>query len=534
MYIIPFVIVLASLAIVKKTSHKPYCIMIGILCTMVCSVYQKKMSVYQSISTLLRISGLVLRDNSSLFITLLLFGILIKIITESGAIEELSKVLNCLIKGKTQFFILLIVCALAASVDDYLACFLLTTVLGTCYSQFNLSKTEICFFINTVVVACCSMVPVSTWTPVITNALVSEKETLLGEFYYLRYCFSYFIFFSITVIFVILILKKSNKNKQSGRKKLGKAKSNSILILVIDGLILYITYIITRNCAVPAAKDNSILISCCCALAFSHIAFRKSEKIRNYNIFLIYVEGVKDMWGLVKFLFVLWIYTDCLQNMLQMNETILHQVAEWSIHVNFLPFIIFVFSGVVSYCTGSVFATVRLLVPISLAIARRFELDSVALCLTAAAAINGSLLASVSPLSDTLAICCDKLKQDSRYMYIAHLPYSCIMICGTAISYLVAGYLLKASMFVTIIGPIVLICPLIILCVIDVPFCYSIIMFGNRKICYLLSLSKIDTVKKTIRRYAKSSHVYKNRFKNGKYASSMPIRRRPVYRLKIC
>lgn len=173
------------------------------------------------------------------------------------------------------------------------------------------------------------------------------------------------------------------------------------------------------------------------------------------------MKGASSMWNLVKFLYLLWIYTDCLDQILGINEIILIQISRFTIPPNLLPLVIFILSGIISYCTGSVFATVRLLVPISITLGTALNLNTTSLWLIASASLNGSLLASVSPLSDTIAICCEEIGLPPKKAYHSHVPYSFMTIIISAIAYLIAGYTLNFNLVLSIIAPLLILSPLL-------------------------------------------------------------------------
>lgn len=532
MYALSFIVVLAALVGVKNQKYKPYCVATGILCTMACSIYAGNMTVSQCIATLSGIVRDVLIGNSSLFLTLLFFGVLIRIITESGALEEVAIKLNRAISGKLQFWGLLFIGALAASVDDYLACILLVMVFSTCYEQFGLTKAELGFFVNTVVVAFCSMVPISTWAPVISEALTSSNGLMMDHMH-LRYSFNFFSFFSLLTISAILISKKRGKAVPH-KRVINDGHTTGWRILLAAVGILYAAYIVSSNSSIVLLSNNALLISCLLSLIFCHVAFRWSKRVHRMDINRIYVGGVKDMFGIVMFLGVLWVYTECLEKMLYINETILMQVNGLDLPIQLLPVAVYVFSGIISYCTGSVFATVRLLLPISVTLGIGLNVAESYLWLIASATINGSLLASVSPLSDTMSICSEKLKHDSNMMYRAHLPYSLMVITLTAVSYALAGTLIEQNIAAAAIISNLIMVPIISLYVYVLPYMVCIMKNSEKELIYRAGLAILCDINDAIRRFVKHSRWYvKQRF-NATYYSSKPMRTQPIYRFRIC
>lgn len=532
MYTLPFIIVLVSLILVKdqegKPSRKTLCIVSGILCIIICSVCTGELSLYQCIKELFSSIMNVLFENYGLFITLLLFGVLINLITSSGSIETLTIKMDTLVKNKLQFFVFLVILALASSMDDYLACIVLTTILVVCREKSGLSKVELGFFTNTIVVFFCSIVPISTWAPIIMETLSSDA-ILDNTYSSLRFCFNYYPYLSVLVIILILVSKKHKKiHLQRITQK--KVSNTNMYILFFALIILYVTYMIAHNASYTNISNNALLLSCFFTLIFCHVAFRRNGSIKQNNIKLLYIQGFKDMWNLVKFLFSLWIYTDCLNRMLHMNETILVQVSKMNIPVVLLPISVFLFSGFISYCTGSIFATIQLLVPISISVGTSLELNQTFLWLISSAALNGSLLASVSPLSDTLKICCDELKIDSKTMYMFHLPYSLLTVMATSISYLLVGMYIEVYPIIATMLPIPMVIPIMTLYVLSVPYFRTLVHAFDNKVKYILSNVNIINVQR--------NHIRHNLFakhpKNTQYASSNPKRNHPIYKLRLC
>ena len=528
MYALPFLTVLVSLMMIKKSSQKPYCIIAGIFCTLVCSIYAGKTTPLQSIITLFQISKNVILSNSTLFGTLLLFGILIQLITDSGSIKDLTSLLHIFLHSKRQFCIFLTLCALIFSVDDYLACIILITLFRTCYKSFNLTKGDICFYINTIVVAFCSILPISTWAPVINESLKTQIDPESNGF--LRYCFNYFTFFSLFTIFIVFISKRMPSKKDYIITKHSHAYINfetTILLLAVS--ILYITYMILNICSITCLSDNSLLGSCILALFFYQTVLQKYGNIKYSEYKIIYVKGLKNMWDLIKFLCLLWIYTNCLDQILGINETIFNQVTGLAIPNNLLPFVIFIFSGFISYCTGSIFATIKLLVPISITLGTTLKLETTTLWLITSAALNGSLLASVSPLSDTIAICCKEMNLSTKKAYRTHAPYSLMIIAISAIAYLISGFVLNLNILFSIIMPTLILCPIIIIyveCINELN-----LMHHFKFILYNYKIYSNDDLLKNKWRFVK--HNNNSLFAYKKY-STKSNHLRPMCRLKLC
>lgn len=528
MYTLPFLTVLVALMLIRKSTQKSYCIIAGIVCTLACSIYAGKITLLQSTVTLFQISKDVLLGNATLFGTLLLFGILIQLITDSGAIKKLTSILNEYLCSKWHFLCFLVLCALVASVDDYLACILLITLFSTCYKSFNLSKAEICFYINTIVVAFCSSLPISTWAPIIDESL--KSETALKSFSFLRYCFNYFTYFSVFVVFMAFLLKKVPLKKCYNltiHRHININFESKILLVAVS--ILYVTYVIFSKFSIPFLSNNSLLSSCILTLLFCQINFLKHGNIKYSDLKSIYVNGVKSMWNLVKFLCLLWIYTDCLEQILGINEIIFNQVSRLAIPYNILPFVIYLFSGFISYCTGSVFATIRLLVPLSITLGTTLELNTATLWLITSAALNGSLLASVSPLSDTIAICCEEIGLSTKKAYHSHAPYSIMIITTSGIAYLISGYTLCFNLIFSIVIPILVLCPLMALCIECIDELR--LMHSFKHMLYNHQICPFDVSFKHKWRFVK--HIKKLLFIYKKYTTK-PKHIQLFYRLKLC
>lgn len=528
MYVLPFLTVLALLMLTKKSSQKPYCILAGIFCILICSIYTGKSTPLQSISILLEISKNVLWDNVALFFTLILFGILIQLITDSNAILKLTSILNAFLQSKKHFCILLVLGALIASVDDYLACIVLITIFATCYKSFKLTKAELCFCINTIVVAFCSSLPISTWAPVIKDSITIA--TTPNTLHLLRYGYSFFIYFSVFAIFTIFFSKNMPTKKHYNIKTNKYHKINAdLLLLLISVIILYLAYIIFSNYSIPFLSDTPLLGSCVLTLLFCQISFLKKGNIKHCELKHIYMKGASSMWNLVKFLYLLWIYTDCLDQILGINEIILIQISRFTIPPNLLPLVIFISSGIISYCTGSVFATVRLLVPISITLGTALNLNTTSLWLIASASLNGSLLASVSPLSDTIAICCEEIGLPTKKAYYSHVPYSFMTIIISAIAYLIAGYTLNFNLVLSIIAPLIILSPLLFFYIEFVSGLKSIPNFKD--LIYQYHICLYNNFPKNEWRFAKQLKKQISALKN---YTSKPIYTHPIYRLKLC
>lgn len=411
-------------------------------------------------------------ENWSLFLSLLVFGMLVYTMTRSQAAAGLEHVVVCLVRSRFLFVVLLLLSCVLFSVDDYLACIFVCMSLTACGKGFGLASARIAVLVNMVVAGICALVPYSTWAPVIHGALVDGGAVSAG--------WRSFAFFPVVNILLVLgygifsgfhrrhaarqavestcsaacasesiigenhhtvahSIERSSYtpaqslNPSGCRKSLTHADRLSVAAILLSAGALVGTFCICNL----AGVSNGLLVAACVSLLVTVVSYTAFGFIRPAELRPACREGIQTMGDLDLTLIAIWTFTGLMNQVLHVDSLIVTLLYMFQVPVWILPALYFIVSALFGYFTGSSFASFRLMIPLAAAAAVLLEGDAAALLI--GAAVSGSLFASVSMTSDTLVLSVKGTGCAFKEAFALQTRYAICTFVICTMAYLVAG-----------------------------------------------------------------------------------------------
>lgn len=411
-------------------------------------------------------------ENWGLFLSLLVFGMLVYTMTRSQAAAGLEHVVTCLVSSRFMFVVLLLLSCVLFSVDDYLACIFVCMSLTACGRRFGLASARIAVLVNMIVAGICALIPYSTWAPVIHGALVEGGAVSAG--------WRSFAFFPVVNILLVLgygiftsfhrghaagqtlsdtcsaacaseyIIGKDNHsfgysiekschtsaqgpNISGCRRALTRADRLSVAAILLSAGTLVGTFCICNLTGV----SNGLLLAACVSLLVTVVSYTVFGFIRPVGLRPAFREGLKTMGDLDLTLISIWTFTGLMNQVLHVNSLIVTLLYMFQVPVWILPALYFIVSALFGYFTGSSFASFRLMIPLAAAAAVLLEGDAASLLI--GAAVSGSLFASVSVTSDTLVLSVKGTGCAFKEAFALQTRYAICTFVICTIAYLMAG-----------------------------------------------------------------------------------------------
>lgn len=383
-------------------------------------------------------------NNATVLLSILLLFFLVYLLTCSNAIGIITTLAEGCINTKAKVITTLLFLGILLSLDDYLLCMAIGLILTGAAQRQGFSKEKTTYLINIIAVSCCCLSPFSSWMPVIKNTLVISGINETAIYNILSYNFTAYL--GITIVIIVGLFKPMAFNSvpihrkkiqnNTAYKKMDKAmpKISSIcfILSILIGSLLFMTFVYPCSNAVIKSALLSILLA---IPLFSITGVLSKEQ------FIPCIKKtIKSTWELSALLFSIWLLTNICNHLLNMGENIALCTSSTNFPAILLPVVIYIFSGLFAFFTGSAYGTFGLFIPLAIQLTNHVPLENIQI-ISVAAAISGSLTAASSLTSDTLQITADNTGGKIEYLRRAQLPYGLSVYIVSIISFLLAGIL---------------------------------------------------------------------------------------------
>lgn len=383
-------------------------------------------------------------DNVTVLLSILLLFFFVYLITYSNAIDIIIALTEGYINTKAKVIIALLFLGIILSLDDYLLCVAIGLILTNAAQRQGFSKEKTTYLINIIAVSCCCLSPFSSWMPVIKNTLTNSgiNENIIYNI--LPYNFTAYL--GITVVIIVGCFKpvafnsvksqvKKTQNNIAYRKAdktLPKIISICFILALLIGNLLFMTFVIPCSNAVV----KSVMLSIILAIPLFSITGIISKEQFAPCIKKTFESALE----LSTLLFSIWLLTNICNHLLNMGENIALCTNSANFPTFLLPVVIYIFSGLFAFFTGSSYGTFGLFIPLAIQLTNHVPIDNIQ-TISVAAAISGSLTAASSLTSDTLELTAKQTGCKIEYLRLAQLPYGLSVYIVSIISFFLAGML---------------------------------------------------------------------------------------------
>lgn len=473
----------------------------------------KKVVAVLELQNLTSLHGLLQSEKLLLFLFLLILGIVIALIAESGEgygyVERLCEKL----RTKAQAQLSCIFLSMTLFIDDYLNALITSSVMRNLTDKFRIPRLKLAFLTTAMAAPFCSLVPISSWAAAIILVLFESgissnhaSAIILGDPFVVFTKAIPFFFFSVflilSVIFILVtgisygiiglhetVAEEGEANLFGGLhhppagglavdacKKLAVHSSfNFFSPLVVLSLGIFLAMLFTGGffargvsliASLTAAKaELSLLLGVLLGLFYTLTLFFVQQKITSTDALRAVKDGVMMMKDSLVVLALAWTLASFMRQDLGTGKY-LAQILMPFLSREFLPFSVFLIAGTISFAIGSAWATMAVIFPMVIPMVVEFSGAAAPAAIQAVslvypvigAVISGAIFgSSMSPIADLLVIT-SKNTQVNHFEYVkAQMQYLLPVGIGAALSFAIAGifsnHLGYASLFLVSIVP---------------------------------------------------------------------------------
>ena len=404
--------------------------------------------------------------NFCILIFLVLLGMMVALMSKSGATAAYGKWASKSIKTARGASLATVGLGCLIFVDDYFNCLTVGTVMSPVTDRYKIKRAKLAYFIDATAAPVCIIAPVSSWAAAVSSSL-PENSGIDGFTLFLNTIpFNLYAWLTIIMMLFIIIggfdfskMRNYIKEYETKEEKLTTSSADIIkndrgrvidLLLPIISLIvlcilamLYTGGLFGGGVGVVDAFANcnsslSLAIGAVGALIITALLYLPRKIISFTEFTGSLAEGFKAMVPAILILTFAWSLSGiCSEEYLDIGSYVSGIVQEHLPIVAVLPAVFFAVSLGLAFATGTSWGTFAILVPITVAV---FGTMDNMLVITVAAVLAGAVCGDhISPISDTTIMsstgaCCNHIDHVST-----QIPYAMLVAGCCFVGYIISG-----------------------------------------------------------------------------------------------
>ena len=428
----------------------------------------------ESITTFFDIMSEKVGGNVNILIFLVILGILVAIISKSGATRAYGEWARSVISGKRSALGLTAFLGMLIFIDDYFNCLTVGTIMRPVTDKFKIARAKLAYVIDATAAPICIIAPVSSWAAAVSSSL--PEDSLVDGFVLFLQTIPFNLYAILTMLFMVFIIvtgrdfatmgqvvRKNNEHFEipaeyrdnvSGEQSTGgngKIIDLILPLLVLIGVciygMLYTGGIHDGKSIADAFADcdasKALALGSFIALIFISLMYLPRKVVTFAEYCECYSTGFKAMVPAIFILCLAWTLSGiCSDKFLNLGGYVGAIVQQHTSVAMFLPVIFFLVSIALAFATGTSWGTFGILIPIAMSVLVALPVETAAnlLVICIAAILAGSVGGDhASPISDTTILA----SAGAQCHHIDHVstqvPYVLTVSSCCVVGYLVGG-----------------------------------------------------------------------------------------------
>lgn len=417
--------------------------------------------------TTFSIMGSKISDNIGILIFLVMLGILVSLVTKSGASRAYGEWASHVIKSRRGSLLATSFLGMFIFVDDYFNCLTVGTVMRPVTDKYKVTRAKLAYIIDATAAPVCIIAPISSWAAAVTSSL--PEDAGINGFTLFLSTIPFNLYALLTLAFILWLMiadvdfmamgkynKKileSGKIDSTGEESTVICGSGSVKDLIIPILFLIVACISAMiysgggihelsfeaisNAFANCSSSDALVLGSFAALVFTFLMY-VPRGILTFNQFCeSFTAGFKAMVPAIFILTLAWTLSGvCSDDYLNLRGFVAGFVNPESAIGLFMPALFFLIALGLAFATGTSWGTFSILIPIAVSIFGANEM----LTITVAACLAGAVCGDhISPISDTTILA----SAGAQCHHIDHvstqIPYALSIAAISFVGYLVAG-----------------------------------------------------------------------------------------------
>ncbi|NCB28563.1 MAG: Na+/H+ antiporter NhaC family protein [Clostridia bacterium] len=420
-----------------------------------------------AVETTFTIMGEKIGGNVNILVFLVLLGILVALITKSGASKAYGEWASRTIKTRRGALLATSLLGTLIFVDDYFNCLTVGTVMRPVTDKHGITRAKLAYVIDATAAPVCIIAPISSWAAAVGSSL--PKGSHVDGFSLFLQTIPFNLYALLTLAFLAYLIisdfdfgamkryeervKASGKiDAAEGAEEIPIYGNGRVFDLVLPIFVLIGTCIaamlytggILEGVGVVDAFANcdsstSLVLGSFFTLIFTFLLYLPRKILTFQQFCESFIEGFRAMAPAIMILSLAWTLSGvCSTDYLNIGGYVKTLVESGTSVLAFMPAVFFLVALGLAFATGTSWGTFGILIPIAFAIFGDNATNM--LVLTVAASLSGAVCGDhVSPISDTTILAsaggqCNHIDHVSTQM-----PYAMIVAACSFVGYIAAG-----------------------------------------------------------------------------------------------
>ena len=453
----------AAIGLALLTKEVYLSLLIGILAG--CFLFSGANPIH-AVETMTGIMGGKIGENVNILLFLSFLGIIVALITRSGASRAYGEWASGAIKTRRGALLASMFLGALIFVDDYFNCLTVGTVMRPVSDKHRISRAKLAYIIDATAAPVCIIAPISSWAAAVGSSLPADSG--VDGFSLFLHTIPFNLYAILTIIFLLFVIlndfdfaamkRYEEEFLKTGREKTvegetieaggrGKVADLAVPILVLIvlcvGAMLYTGGILEDKGVVEAFSGCDSALSLVLGSFFTLVfifAFYLARRVLSFKDFCgTFASGIRAMIPAVMILCLAWTLSGiCGEEYLNIGGYVSSVVGASPLVGALLPALLFLVAAGLSFSTGTSWGTFGILIPIAFAVVGAEDLNGLTIATSAilAGAVCGD---HMSPISDTTILASAGAQCDHINHVSTQLPYVLCTAGFCVIGYLAAG-----------------------------------------------------------------------------------------------
>ena len=417
-----------------------------------------------AVETTFEVMGSKLGENINICIFLVLLGILVSLVTKSGASRAYGDWASKTIRSRRGAAYATSFLGIFIFVDDYFNCLTVGTVMRPVTDRYGVTRAKLAYIIDATAAPVCIIAPISSWAAAVGSSL-PESSSIDGFSLFLQ-TIPMNLYALLTIGFLIWLMgadfdfgpmgRYETEHKDDDLTQLeqthvvGGAGKVYDLILPICVLIalciagmLYTGGIFEGVGVIDAFagcdSSTSLVLGSFFTLIFTFLLYIPRRILTFSQFCEAFTEGFKAMVPAILILTLAWTLSGvCSEEYLDIGGFVSSIVDGESMIAMLMPAIFFLISLGLAFATGTSWGTFGILIPIAVAVFG--DAGGTMLVMTVAACLSGAVCGDhVSPISDTTILASAGAQCNHIDHVSTQMPYALLIAAICFVGFLIGG-----------------------------------------------------------------------------------------------
>ena len=420
-----------------------------------------------AVETMIAIMGEKIGGNVNILLFLAFLGIVVALITKSGASKAYGEWASHAIRTKKGALFATMFLGMLIFVDDYFNCLTVGTVMRPVTDKHKITRAKLAYIIDATAAPICIVAPISSWAAAVGSSL--PEDSGVDGFSLFLHTIPFNLYALLTICFMLFLVagdfdfaamkRYEEQVKKTGKETTVEAEAmeisgNGTVIDLILPILVLIAFCVSGMLYTGGILDGvglveafancdsalSLVLGSFFTLVFIFVFYVIRRVIRFNEFCESFTIGVKAMIPAIMILCLAWTLSGiCSADYLNIGGYVKEVVGGNALVGSLMPALMFVIAAGLAFSTGTSWGTFGILLPIAFAVVGAENMNG--LTIVTASILAGAVCGDhVSPISDTTILASAGAQCHHINHVSTQIPYVLCVAACCFLGYLAAGF----------------------------------------------------------------------------------------------